>query len=83
MDLPKDGLGRKNEGMEEGGREGGQIDDDDWGPRGKLSGQGRRCGRPRPADSPRSFVDDWMDSHSSANVNKAMDGHGTDRTAPL
>ena len=28
-----------------------------------------------------SFVDDWMDSHSSANVNKAIDG--TDRTTPL
>ena len=39
---------RANGRGREGGREGGQSDDDDWGPQGKLSGQGRRCGRPRP-----------------------------------
>ena len=69
MDLPKDGLGRKNEGMEEGGRGGPRADRSTTttgGPGESCLGKGAAVGG--RGDSPRSFVDDWMDSHSSADI---------------
>ena len=73
-----DADGRTSEWKREGGRADRATTTTTGGPRESCQGKGAAVGgRGRLP----SLVDDWMDSHSSANVNKAIDG--TDRTTPL
>ena len=67
MDLPKDGLGRKNEGMEEGGRGGPRADRSTTttgGPGESCLGKGAAVGgRGRPTPLARSSMIGWIVTH--------------------